>query len=168
MIVALISPDVCGQEPVHPTPQVAIPQGPQRELEVVGHQAVGQDAHRLPEVRLGEGADECLIVVVLVEDGGPVIAPVRDTIAVVGGGACGSRHGGLALSGASTRTNLIHITQSPAAIHYVPFWFPSPSDPYLLVAAAISFTVPQLLVAMFGGMIIRYFARSRVTVSSES
>jgi hypothetical protein len=47
-------------------------------------------------------------------------------------------------------------------------WTPlSPRDPYLVVVAAISITVPQLLVAMLGGLIIRYFARSRVTVSSE-
>jgi hypothetical protein len=47
-------------------------------------------------------------------------------------------------------------------------WKPlSPSDPYLLVVAAISFTVPQLLVAMLGGLMTRYFARSRVTASSE-
>src|SRR5262249_13590726 len=45
---------------------------------------------------------------------------------------------------------------------------PKDQDPYLLVVLAISFTVPQLLVAMLGGLIIRYFARSRVPVSSES
>jgi hypothetical protein len=47
------------------------------------------------------------------------------------------------------------------------FWKPlSPSDPSLLVVGAISLTVPQLLAATLGGLITRYFARRRVTVTS--
>ncbi len=41
-------------------------------------------------------------------------------------------------------------------------WKPlSPSDPALLVVGAISFTVPQLLLAALGGWITRYFGRWR-------
>jgi hypothetical protein len=45
-------------------------------------------------------------------------------------------------------------------------WKPlSPSDPSMLVVGAISFTLPQLLVATLGGLITRYFARRRAAVN---
>jgi hypothetical protein len=47
-------------------------------------------------------------------------------------------------------------------------WSPKNRDLLVVGANSITFTVPQLLVAVFGGLMTCYFARSRVTVSSES
>ena len=71
-------------------------------MEVVGHQAERQQAHREAGGGIGEQADEGVVVVVGVEDFGPAIAAVEGMVAeAAGGSACGPWHG---VSLASERT----------------------------------------------------------------
>jgi hypothetical protein len=66
----LVAADMGRQEPVHPATQVGVVRGPGRQVEVIGHQAVGEVAHRDADARLGHHVDERIVVVGLVEDGG--------------------------------------------------------------------------------------------------
>ena len=51
-------------------------------MEMVGHQAIGQDPHGLPKGCFGDHVEERLKVLVLVENLGAGIAPVEHVIAV--------------------------------------------------------------------------------------
>ena len=73
-----VAADVRGHQPVHPAAQVAVVAGPQGQVEVVGHQAVGQDAHGRADHGLGHHVDEGIIIVGLVKDGGTGVAAVED------------------------------------------------------------------------------------------
>ena len=57
--------------------------GVEDEVEVVGHQAVGQDAHREAVAGLSDEADEGGVVGVLVEDLGFAVAAVQNVVAHV-------------------------------------------------------------------------------------
>ena len=63
-----VAADVGVHEPVHPAAQVAVVMGPYNEVEVVGHEAVGQESHGNAQAGLGEQAEERLVVRVMVED----------------------------------------------------------------------------------------------------
>jgi hypothetical protein len=94
MIVAEVAAEVGGQEPVHPTAEVAIGAGPERQMEVIGYEAIGDDQHAHAEGRLGHHLEEGVVVAVSVEDGGARVAAVQDVIAIPGGrGPSGAGHG---------------------------------------------------------------------------
>ena len=59
--------------------------GPQDKVEVVGHQAVGEDAHREAFAGQADQLDERRVIVVIVEDGGAGVSSVEDVVAEVGG-----------------------------------------------------------------------------------
>src|SRR5438876_12446033 len=46
LIVTEIAAHMGGEQPVHPSSQVAVTVGPQHQVKVVGHQAVGQKPNR--------------------------------------------------------------------------------------------------------------------------
>jgi hypothetical protein len=50
MTAGSIMPDVAanvrGHQPMHPATQIAVRSGPEREMQVIRHQTVGEDAHR--------------------------------------------------------------------------------------------------------------------------
>jgi hypothetical protein len=51
VVVTQITTDMSRHQPVHPTTEVAIAMWPENEMEVVGHQAVGDDPHRQSDRR---------------------------------------------------------------------------------------------------------------------
>jgi hypothetical protein len=60
VVVPLVTADIGSEHPVHPAAQVAVAQRPERQMEMIGHQAVSQDPHRMPQIRLGQQSDEGL------------------------------------------------------------------------------------------------------------
>ncbi len=89
----VIAPQVGRPQPLHPGAEVTIAEGPERQVEVIGQEARGQDPHRSPPARLGDQADEGAIILVLVTDGGAAIASIEEVVAVATGrGACGPWH----------------------------------------------------------------------------
>jgi hypothetical protein len=89
----MITPDMRRQRPLHPAAQVAVVARPKHQVEVIGHDAEGQDAHREPLAGSGQNGDEGFVVLVLVEDFGAVVAAVQDVVAVSANrGACGAWH----------------------------------------------------------------------------
>ena len=64
-------------------------------MEVVGHQAIGEQAHAASFAGLAQELDEGGEVAVLVKDGAAAIAPVEDMVAIAAqGSACGAWHRG--------------------------------------------------------------------------
>jgi hypothetical protein len=95
MIVLVVAADVRGEEPAHEVAELAVLTGPERQVEMVGHQAIGEqtDGHALagfPDER-----EEGGVIAVLAEDPLAAIAPVEDVVAIAAdGGARGAWHGG--------------------------------------------------------------------------
>ena len=48
---------------MHPAAEFAVLAGPKREVEMIGHEAVGQDSHRLAQAGFGHQLDESVVVV---------------------------------------------------------------------------------------------------------
>ena len=69
MVVGVPALGVSHGQPADEPRQVAVGSGPDNEMEMVGHDAVGQDAHRRPaRGGLGENAKEGVVVAVILED----------------------------------------------------------------------------------------------------
>ncbi len=77
-----VATHVRGHQPVHPAAQFAVLAGPEGKVEVVGHEAVGQDAHRGADTGLGHHIEEGVIIVGLVENRGPCVSPVKDVVGI--------------------------------------------------------------------------------------
>jgi hypothetical protein len=71
----LVPTDMGRQQPVNPPADVPIVPGPKNQMEMVGHQAIGQDPHGLPKRCFGDRVEERLKVLVLVENLSAGIAP---------------------------------------------------------------------------------------------
>ena len=78
----LVATHVRGHQPVHPAAQLAILAGPDGQVEVVGHEAVGQDAHRGADSSLGHHFEEGVIILGSMKDRGPGVPPVKDVVGV--------------------------------------------------------------------------------------
>ncbi len=76
-ITPQIPANVGGHQPVHPAAQLAVLAGPDGQVEVVGHEAVGQDAQGRADAGLGHHVNEGLVIVGFVEDGGAGAAMPR-------------------------------------------------------------------------------------------
>lgn len=68
------------RQPSHESGQVAIASGPEDEVEVVGHDAVGQHPHGVARGGVGEDAEEGAIIAVVVEDRGAGDGAVQGVI----------------------------------------------------------------------------------------
>src|SRR5271157_4392275 len=85
MVMFLVPTDMGRQQPVNPPADVPIVPGPKNQMEMVGHQAIGQDPHGLPKRCFGDHVEERLKVLVLVENLSAGIAPIEHVIAVTSG-----------------------------------------------------------------------------------
>ena len=70
-----IAARVSGQQPVHPTTQVAIVDRPESQMEVIGHDTVGEQPDRVTKPCFGDQGDKGLVVLGLVKDRGASVAP---------------------------------------------------------------------------------------------
>src|SRR5262249_37325437 len=93
--VGVVPLGVGDSQPAQVLGQVAVALGPEDQVPVVGHQAVGQEAHG-PEVGgLSEDGLEGGVVAILAEQGGGAEGGVEHVGDVAAGGAAGSAwHGG--------------------------------------------------------------------------
>jgi hypothetical protein len=83
MVMAVIAADVGVHQPGHPGAQVAVADRPEDQVEMVGHQAVGQDAHRPSPAGFLDQPGEGGVVGRLVDDLRACVAAIEDTIAVI-------------------------------------------------------------------------------------
>jgi hypothetical protein len=68
------------RQPAHEPRQVAVAVGPDQEVEVVGHQAIAEQAHPMQSHRFGQDAFEGQVVAIIVEDGEPGIGAVQGVV----------------------------------------------------------------------------------------
>ena len=89
MVMPLVTPDMGCQEPLHPTAPVPILGWPEGQVEMIGHQTIGQHPHGIPEGCLGNDFNERVVIPILVKDLGAGITPVQDVVATTSGGSTG-------------------------------------------------------------------------------
>lgn len=88
----VVTPDMRGQEPLHPDPEIAIAAWPQYEMKMVGHETPARHAHRYPRGRLPDHPREGSEVVGITEYRRAAVSPVDRVVAEIGGrGARGAR-----------------------------------------------------------------------------
>ena len=88
------TPRVRRQEPLHPSPEVALSQGSDDQVEMIGHDAITQDIQRQTDASVGHRLDEGVVVLGLVEDRFPPIPTVQYVVTKASDrGPCGSWHG---------------------------------------------------------------------------
>ena len=82
VIMSQLAAGVSGQQPVHPAAQVARVDRPKSQMEVIGHNTVGEQPDRVTKSCFGDQGDKDLVVLRLVKDRGAAVATVQDVIAV--------------------------------------------------------------------------------------
>src|SRR5882672_3949571 len=82
MIVIVMSPHVSGQQPVHPLSQIRAMAGTHKEMEVIGHQAGGEQFKLDASLSFTDQRHEASIVPGLVEDLCSAIAAIDHVVAL--------------------------------------------------------------------------------------
>jgi hypothetical protein len=126
MVMPLVAPDMGCQEPVHPAAQVPVAGRPEGQVEMIGHQTIGQHPHGIPEGRLGNDLNERVVIAILVKDLGTGITPVQDVVAETSGGSTGGAWHGEIPDESRERDHgrqIIHAMQTIKKITSVPFAF---------------------------------------------
>jgi len=77
-----ITPDVRSQKPIHPARYSAVADRPKRQVEVIGHEAIGQHAHGNTRAGTPQQAHEGGVVGLVVKDLGAGIATAENVVAV--------------------------------------------------------------------------------------
>jgi len=94
---------MCREQPLHEVAQVAIVEGPNRQVKVVGHQTIGEQTDRRPLAGLVKEFQEGDVIAFLVEHGAASVATIQDVVAIATlRSSTGSRH----RKGLSTKPNL--------------------------------------------------------------
>ncbi len=93
MVMFLVPANMSRQQPVNPSAQVPVLPGPENQVEMVGHQAEGQDPHGTAECRFSHHVEERVKIPILMKNLRAGVAPVEDVKTVTThGGSRGSRH----------------------------------------------------------------------------
>lgn len=82
VIMLVVAADMSGEQPHHVGAEIAVVAGPEGEVEMVGHQAIGEQTHGEAFSRLAQQFDEGGEVAVFLEDGASGVAAVEDVVAV--------------------------------------------------------------------------------------
>ena len=92
-MVTVVSSHVGGEKPLHPSTQVAVPPRPEHQVEVIGHEAIGEDSHRPPSTGFIDEAHERLVVLRLVEHPRASVAAIDHVITdIADRSPCRPRH----------------------------------------------------------------------------
>jgi hypothetical protein len=82
VVVLVVATDVGGEQPAHVRAQIPVLLGPQDQMEMVGHQAIGHERHGGTFAGFMEKMEEGGVVAVFAKDGAAAIASVEDMVAV--------------------------------------------------------------------------------------
>src|SRR5258705_524570 len=83
-VMLVIPSHVSRLKPLHPATQIAVTPRPDHQMKVVGHQAVGQHAHRATNLRLVKQPHKRRVVRLLVKHPLPPVSPVENVVAIAG------------------------------------------------------------------------------------
>src|SRR5438105_9445256 len=93
MVVLVVTPHVRRQQPHHVVTQFAISPWPDKEVEMIRHEAVAEQAHIEALPRLPQELEEGIEIAILVKDSKAAVATVEDVITVAAlGRPCTARH----------------------------------------------------------------------------
>ena len=81
-IMPRVAPHMGRCQLMHPAAEFAVLAGPKREVEMIEHEAVGQDSHRLAQGGFGHQLDESVVVVGFVKHLGACVAAIEDMVGV--------------------------------------------------------------------------------------
>ncbi len=82
MIVMMVASDMCGEQPGHVVAELAVFAWPKGEVEMVGHQAKGQQADGNMLIGLVQEFEEGVVVAILVKDGAPSVPAIEHVVAM--------------------------------------------------------------------------------------
>ena len=78
LIMLMVPSHMRGQQPVQKLAQLPIPPWPEGQVKMIGHQAIGEDAHGHTIGRVAQQREKGGVVFRLPEDLGPCIPPIDD------------------------------------------------------------------------------------------
>jgi hypothetical protein len=100
-MAAIVAAGMRGKRPMKPVGQVVVSLGPEHDMEVVGHETPGQDAHRDAGGRPPHELGKRRIIVGAVERLGTAVAAIDNVITITAdSGASGAWHAAIVASGA--------------------------------------------------------------------
>src|SRR5262249_23601984 len=92
-VVAMVTPCMSRQYPLHPASQVAIAVRSHHEVEVIWHQTQAEDIHRQASTSIHHRVYECVGLSGFMENGTPPVTAVEHVVPYVRGRrSCGSGH----------------------------------------------------------------------------
>src|SRR5262249_15484357 len=113
-VVAVITPCMRRQDPLHEAPEVAIGVRSHHEVEVIWHQTKAENVHRQASTSIHHRVYECVIVSRFMENRFPTVTAIEHVVPYGSGRrSCGSGH----------FVRLLNSRPS-SNISYVPFFFP--------------------------------------------
>jgi hypothetical protein len=94
VVVTVISANMAGHQPLHPSTQIAIIPWPHDQVEVIGHQNVAQHLHGKSFTSRSNQRFKRLEIAGLVKHGGSSVATIEDMVNNAASGGSGrARHG---------------------------------------------------------------------------
>ncbi len=117
-------------QPVHPAADIAVLARPEGQVEVIGHKAISEDAHRSANTRLGHQVEERVGIVGLLKHNRPRVPPIEDMIRVTSqAGPSGSGHGVATGVQAGADTPILSKTSNKLAMSPFPLSLEEIAEP---------------------------------------
>jgi len=82
MVMAMVTTNVSGEQPLHEVAEVSVVSGPNRQMEVVGHQTIGEQTDGRPLPGLVKEFQEGDIIAVFMEHRAASVATIQDVVAI--------------------------------------------------------------------------------------
>src|SRR5438105_9596674 len=82
VVMLLVAAELRRHQPHHVSAQLAIPPWPDGKVEMIRHQTKGDQPHVHALLRLAQQPDEGVEVAVLMKDGRPTVAAIKDVITI--------------------------------------------------------------------------------------
>jgi hypothetical protein len=83
VVPPVIPSDMRRQQPLHPSTQLPIVGGPEREMKMIGHETVRQHAHGNTLGCLAQQIHKRLVVPIRMKHLGPGVAPIDHVVTIV-------------------------------------------------------------------------------------
>jgi len=95
MVMAMVTTNVSGEQPLHEVAEVSVVSGPNHQMEVVGHQTIGEQTDGRPLPGFVKEFQEGDIIAVFMEHRAASVATIQDVVAITTlRSSTGARHRG--------------------------------------------------------------------------
>ena len=83
VVIGVIPSNVCGQQPLHPSTQIAISVRPEGQMNMIRHETVRQDTHRNALGGVTQQIKKRLVVPISMKYLGPGVASIDHVVTIV-------------------------------------------------------------------------------------